>query len=92
MTDFDGCIPYHLQQKNIRHGSAVRFYASFRFPLEEFPLDREKQLTILALPAQHWANRWPWDRNCSLWCGALEVTHKFWEVGARYRYLDPTGP
>ncbi|CAK9103360.1 unnamed protein product [Durusdinium trenchii] len=36
---------------------------------QEFPLDREKQLTILALPAQHWANRWPWDRNCSLWCG-----------------------
>ncbi|CAE8620536.1 unnamed protein product [Polarella glacialis] len=26
-------------------------------------------LALVCLPAQHWANRWPWDRNVTLWCG-----------------------
>jgi hypothetical protein len=31
-------------------------------------VDRQKvavddDLAVVALPAQHWANRWPWDRN-----------------------------
>eukprot|EP00747_Dinoflagellata_sp_TGD_P007164 gnl/TRDRNA2_/TRDRNA2_116770_c0_seq2.p1 gnl/TRDRNA2_/TRDRNA2_116770_c0~~gnl/TRDRNA2_/TRDRNA2_116770_c0_seq2.p1 ORF type:complete len:191 (+),score=21.13 gnl/TRDRNA2_/TRDRNA2_116770_c0_seq2:195-767(+) len=26
-------------------------------------------LSLICLPAQHWANRWPWDRNETLWCG-----------------------
>eukprot|EP00913_Durusdinium_trenchii_P030648 g28704.t2 len=59
---------------------------------QEFPLDREKQLTILALPAQHWANRWPWDRNCSLWCGyglvhgaPHEAAEPCQQVGSRQR-------
>ena len=34
---------------------------------QEVPIDED--LAIIALPAQHWANRWPWDRNTTLWCG-----------------------
>lgn len=29
----------------------------------------DDDLAVVALPAQHWANRWPWDRNTTLWCG-----------------------
>eukprot|EP00927_Polykrikos_kofoidii_P057804 TRINITY_DN51999_c0_g1_i1.p1 TRINITY_DN51999_c0_g1~~TRINITY_DN51999_c0_g1_i1.p1 ORF type:complete len:464 (-),score=71.06 TRINITY_DN51999_c0_g1_i1:235-1554(-) len=25
-------------------------------------------VSLVCLPAQHWANRWPWDRNETLWC------------------------
>lgn len=25
-------------------------------------------LSLVCLPAQHWSNRWPWDRNKTLWC------------------------
>jgi len=36
-------------------------------PGEELGLG--KDLSLLCLPAQHWANRWPWDHNETLWCG-----------------------
>lgn len=27
-----------------------------------------QNLSLICLPAQHWSNRWPWDRNKTLWC------------------------
>lgn len=41
-----------------RQHPIVVFSTIFR---QEVPIDED--LAIIALPAQHWANRWPWDRN-----------------------------
>eukprot|EP00439_Symbiodinium_sp_Y106_P033766 s4319_g4.t1 len=35
---------------------------------QEMPLAAQ-DLALVALPVQHWANRFPWDRNTTLWCG-----------------------
>ena len=36
---------------------------------QEVPLPGTDDLALVALPVQHWANRFPWDRNTTLWCG-----------------------
>lgn len=36
---------------------------------DEELLGSSSSLQLVCLPAQHWSNRWPWDRNLTLWCG-----------------------
>mmetsp|Transcript_60031 Transcript_60031/g.172314 ORF Transcript_60031/g.172314 Transcript_60031/m.172314 type:complete len:419 (-) Transcript_60031:125-1381(-) len=48
-------------------------------------------LSLVCLPAQHWANRWPWDRNVTLWCGYGVVDREAGDQNMPFYFAGDTG-